>query len=490
MSWIKEALFLLLLASPLGPAAAQGFVCPVTAQPGTTQDRDQLIADGVASLLSFAVDQPPFVGWQWTSGSLLDPAIAAQTVAVTGICGEALIRAPGWDTDPGPAVVPDPQRLSKVQGAVVLLLVLTVEEIQAAEWEFRQGLAFSWGLRFLRSALSEGGVPPGTDPLVVEARIGEYLAAMTKGLVTGMAKAPGWYYDAGDPTAARGCFVTAPALISLAEAYNGGFAGDVYLPAMLAGLVYLQSAEVPGTGAYHYVGEHGWPPGGALEDAKSTPQGAAARTPSCELARHLWGDPATDLLGSLQDFYSYYDLLTTGFTPGSPCSHAGPFLIGCQYLLYGHYHVALTIERLPAGATKDAMRDCMVTMLGNLQDPGNYWIDTMGTRAPATAMAVLALSAPLISLDPPLTAIPAVTFRRGDTNHDGAVNVADPTLLFNYLFGSSGTHVLPLDAADSNDDGLVDVSDAVYLLNYLFAGGAPPPAPFPQLGTDPTPDGL
>ena len=43
---------------------------------------------------------------------------------------------------------------------------------------------------------------------------------------------------------------------------------------------------------------------------------------------------------------------------------------------------------------------------------------------------------------------------------------------------------------DANDDGQPDVSDAVFLLRYLFSAGAPPPAPFPESGTDQTPDGL
>jgi len=41
-----------------------------------------------------------------------------------------------------------------------------------------------------------------------------------------------------------------------------------------------------------------------------------------------------------------------------------------------------------------------------------------------------------------------------------------------------------------NDDAAINVGDAIYALSTLFTGGAPPPAPFPACGADPTADGL
>ena len=46
------------------------------------------------------------------------------------------------------------------------------------------------------------------------------------------------------------------------------------------------------------------------------------------------------------------------------------------------------------------------------------------------------------------------------------------------------------DAADTTDDGQIDISDAIALFSYQFSGGAPPAAPFPDCGEDPTADGL
>jgi hypothetical protein len=80
-----------------------------------------------------------------------------------------------------------------------------------------------------------------------------------------------------------------------------------------------------------------------------------------------------------------------------------------------------------------------------------------------------------------------VSFRRGDANADGGLDISDAvfTLRFLFLGGDPGSCA---DAADANDDGAVDLSDPVHLLNYLFLGGPEPPPPGLTCGGDPTPD--
>jgi hypothetical protein len=81
-------------------------------------------------------------------------------------------------------------------------------------------------------------------------------------------------------------------------------------------------------------------------------------------------------------------------------------------------------------------------------------------------------------------------FIRGDADGDCLVSVLDVDFLICYRF-TPGSPPPPCgDAADANDDGKVDPSDIVYLIGYLFMGGNPPPPPFPNPGTDPTPDSL
>lgn len=80
-------------------------------------------------------------------------------------------------------------------------------------------------------------------------------------------------------------------------------------------------------------------------------------------------------------------------------------------------------------------------------------------------------------------------FLRGDVTCDGSVNIADVSSIAAYVAGAGVTPVI-LDAADIDDNGVVHIGDAVLLASFLFSGGAPPAAPFPDAGTDPTPDGL
>ena len=87
---------------------------------------------------------------------------------------------------------------------------------------------------------------------------------------------------------------------------------------------------------------------------------------------------------------------------------------------------------------------------------------------------------------------PPRKFRRGDANNDGIVNLSDAVTALNYLFLGVWNHPQPLceDAADTNDDGSLNITDPIFILNFLFLGGKAPPAPYPDLGEDPTVDKL
>ena len=84
-----------------------------------------------------------------------------------------------------------------------------------------------------------------------------------------------------------------------------------------------------------------------------------------------------------------------------------------------------------------------------------------------------------------------LTFTRGNYNADGWMDGQDAADKFNWHFGSPGNFPPPCeDAADIDDDGSHTLGDGLYLLSFLVGGGTPPVPPFPNCGTDPTPDGL
>ena len=81
------------------------------------------------------------------------------------------------------------------------------------------------------------------------------------------------------------------------------------------------------------------------------------------------------------------------------------------------------------------------------------------------------------------------SFRRGDGNGDGEMDLSDAVFVLMHLF-LGGTEPPCIDSADADDGGNLDITDAVYSLSFLFLGGPAPPGPFLDCGVDPTSDGL
>lgn len=92
----------------------------------------------------------------------------------------------------------------------------------------------------------------------------------------------------------------------------------------------------------------------------------------------------------------------------------------------------------------------------------------------------------VIDLRPPGSS--AGPFRRSDCNGDGDFDISDAVHALTALFMALSTDCL--DACDGNDDGAFDIADVVWILAHQFSAGAPPPAPFPGCGADPSADGL
>ena len=104
--------------------------------------------------------------------------------------------------------------------------------------------------------------------------------------------------------------------------------------------------------------------------------------------------------------------------------------------------------------------------------------------------AGIALLAILVIASPQLANAQDSSFVRGDTNHDGTIDIADVISILSFLF-VAGTPTPPcFDALDINDSGNLDLADPISLIDITFLGAPPPPEPFMNCGRDLTADSL
>ncbi len=83
----------------------------------------------------------------------------------------------------------------------------------------------------------------------------------------------------------------------------------------------------------------------------------------------------------------------------------------------------------------------------------------------------------------------SVSFRRGDANGDGLVDITDGIFTLSFLF-TGGVGPSCMAANDTDDNGDVEITDVIRLLSHLFLGGKAPEPPFLACGSDPNPDEL
>jgi len=84
----------------------------------------------------------------------------------------------------------------------------------------------------------------------------------------------------------------------------------------------------------------------------------------------------------------------------------------------------------------------------------------------------------------------APEFRRGDSDGDETITIADAVSLLAFLFVPGSDAPLCGDAADANDDGGVDIADPVRILMVAFEGGSLPGPGGTDCGPDPTADAV
>jgi hypothetical protein len=79
--------------------------------------------------------------------------------------------------------------------------------------------------------------------------------------------------------------------------------------------------------------------------------------------------------------------------------------------------------------------------------------------------------------------VPRYVYVRGDSNHDGVIDISDAVRILVGLFVDPEAITCP-DAADADDSGRVEITDALRLLRFLFQGFGGPVGPYPGYGVD------
>ena len=144
-----------------------------------------------------------------------------------------------------------------------------------------------------------------------------------------------------------------------------------------------------------------------------------------------------------------------------------------------------------AAGTTITMTNGNYTAIGAENDSSDIAVcNTLG--APPVAVAVVTggssvspgTNSSTVTIVPPP---PTIDFRRGDTNDDGVINIADIVWLLAEMF-QGGPVTDCTGADDTNSDGTVDAADAIYLAAGMFQGGPDPAAPYPDCGGDSDPE--
>lgn len=184
------------------------------------------------------------------------------------------------------------------------------------------------------------------------------------------------------------------------------------------------------------------------------------------------------------------DFFFVNTAPTLPAGATGGAFVGCVISLSPPFdEIAMGIDQEVAvisyqiGAATTAGQTTSVNFSGDVGNPPVAIVVSVngGSQAVGTLVSGSITSDGVVA---------GQTFRRGDANDDGIVDVSDVVFLAKWLFGVGPASTCD-DAGDANDNGVLDsLMDPLFLLTYLFQGGPAPAAPFASCGLDPTSDAL
>ncbi len=337
-------------------------------------------------------------------------------VGGTAICATALLRAPGYDTDPvrQGAVA----RATKFVCGAIDHPLMSIDDYDAG-YDVR-GWGYTYGLAFLLELKARGGpggravgaggpakedAPPDQAPVAsrqpaapdaIERAIAFYLDGVHRTEIPGPG---GWSYArprGRDKPAPPSPFMTAPTLQALFEGRRQGYGVDEGV--VTRALDTLEAARTP-AGAVVYSGKSG-------ENERDAVPGATGRMLAAETTLHLAGRSTPDRIrGSIDAFIVHWEWLDQ--RRAQQGTHAPPYAIAPYYFYFAHYHAAQAVEFLPEAERPEYRRRINALLFSVRQEDGS-WNDRVFPRTAnyGTAMAAMALMMPETPAPAPWTAPP------------------------------------------------------------------------------------
>jgi hypothetical protein len=293
------------------------------------KDLAPIIATAVERLVAMQEDpgQWPYEGVYRVGGKIP----VGYRIGGTGICGEALLRASGYASDPA--------RVASIGKAIAFVCEGIKEPLMSPDdydggYDVR-GWGMCYGARFLLAAQRAGAVPEAMRDQT-KAATEWYLAALAK---LEIPKVGGWTYSrqpGRDTPCPASPFMTAPCLETLFAAKAQGYAVD---PAMVdRALKALNGTTAKGSGYVDYSGGKG------IKDKADQIPGAVGRMCAAEVAMTLAGRGSPEgLERAIEAFCAHWDALEV--RRAKTGTHVAPYGVAPYYFYFAHYYAAQAIAR-------------------------------------------------------------------------------------------------------------------------------------------------
>lgn len=364
-------------AAPKKEQAEEPLAIP--APEGMPQQIHEAIQEGIQVILSMQ-EGPDNAEWPYEGVYRVRGRIPiGYRVGGTGICGEAILRAPGYEQDPARQ-----EAIARATGFVTGAIELNLMDPEYRGGYDVRGWGYCYGLRFLLAMQMLDRVPPGQEQAVAKA-IAFYIDAMEK---TDIPEVGGWSYsrrrglDTPSPTSP---FMTAPCLQTLYLAQQQGHPVDQDVIKM-AIKALQDSCNRQGNVMYSAMDK-------APAGADSIP-GAVGRMVALESALNLAGKSSPMRLNrAVEAFIEHWNELEKRRQKNG--THEPPYGVAPYYFFYAHFHAAQAAQMLPEQKRLEAHKR-INELLFSVREKNGSWNDRVFKRSAnyGTAMSIMALLQP------------------------------------------------------------------------------------------------